>query len=320
MKSAPTLFIAVALAVVAATVAEIVFPGRDVYHSGWFNVSLIALAVVTALASRGQFVRARSNRARIGAIAIAFGTAVAGVAGAASGLLAPDNATVVGAPGQRVRVGDLGGTLDFPLAGTAGMNSVTSDGAAVVLNRPGHRPLRIGERGSNAGSFILRSRPRQVVYVEARDSQGGRLTVTQPSGASFLSPVLLMQQSQTIAGLALPFDSFAVPAAHRIVKAVLFTAQEAATLRGMEGTAAAPAVLFAVDDENDRPLPHAIAAARDGATVGAGGLLLHATVLAYPAVEVIAVPALAAVVAGALLVLAGLIAKGVDDHDATARS
>ena len=307
---------AVALIVVAAVVAEIVFPGRGIYHAGWFNVALLALVAIAVIAARRQFGFAHSAQTRIAVLAIAAGTVVTGLAGAASGLLAPDGNRIVGAPGQSVPVADLGGTLDFPLAGTGGANSVSAFGVVVVLRRPKHRPLPIGERGRNAGSFILRSTPRQVVYVEARDRSGGRLTVTQPSGSTFLSPVLLMQQSQTIAGLNLPFDEFAVPAAHRIVKAVLFSAQEAAALHGIAAGAPSPAVLFAVDDENDRPLPHAIAVARDGTTVSADGLLLRAVVLSYPAVDVVAAPALAAVVLGALLALVGLVVKGVDDRDA----
>jgi hypothetical protein len=311
-----TAFAALAAIVVAVAIGEIVFPGRQAYHAGWFNVALVALVVATALSGRKQALRTRSVRTRAAVAAIVFGTAVAGLAAVASGLLAPDDRTVIGAPGQRVRVDELGGTLDFPLAGTGARNDVAAFGVVVVLSRPGHRPMPIGERGRDAGSFVLHSTPREVVYVEARDPRAGRLTITQPSGASFLSPVLMMQQSQTIAGLNLPFDSFAVPAAHRIVKAVLFSAQQAAALHGMEGQAASPAVLFAVDDENDRPLPHAIAVARDGNTIAAGNLLLYASVLAYPAVEIAAAPALAAVVAGTLLVLLGLVVKGIEEHDA----
>ena len=124
-----------------------------------------------------------------------------------------------------------------------------------------------------------------------------------------------MQQRQTIAGLNVPFDSFAVPAAHRLVKAVLFSAQEADMMRAIQG-GSGPAVLFAVDDENDRPLRNAIAAVRTGANVGVGGLLLRAVVFSYPAVDVVAVPSLAAAVAGALLVFGGLIAKGADRNAA----
>jgi hypothetical protein len=298
---------AVAVTVVLAVAAEIALPGRDIYHAGWFNVSLVASAAIAGVLARSQFARSRSNRARIGVVAIAFGAAVAGIAGATSGLLAPDGRTIVEAPGQTVRVDDLGGSLEFPLAEAETATSVSA--GAVVLVRSNHRSLSIGDRSRNIGTFVLRTLPRDVAYVEARDSRGGRLTITQPTGSSFLSPVLLMQQRQTIAGLNVPFDSFAVPAAHRLVKAVLFTAQEADMMRGMDG-GTGPAVLFAVDDENDRPLPHAIAAARSGATIGVGDLLLRALVFSYPAVEIVAVPSLTAVVTGALLVFGGLLAKG----------
>lgn len=309
--------IVIALLVVAAVIAESLLPGRDAYHTGWFNVALIGLAIVGTVAGRRSFAAARTLRARAAVAAVVLGTAIAALAGAASGLFAPDNRTVVGAPGERARVNDLGGTLDFPAVETDD-RAASAMGVVVVLDRPGHRPLPIGERGRNAGSFVVRSWTRQVVYVEARDPQGGRLTITQPSGSSFLSPVLLMQQSQTIAGLNLPFDAFAIPAVHRVVKAVLFTAQEAATLRGLSDSSPAPAVLFAVNDENDRPLPHAIGLARDGGTVAAGGVRLKAVVLSYPAVELLAVPAPFAVIVGTLLVVAGLVAKGGSERDTAA--
>ncbi|HEY1655448.1 MAG TPA: hypothetical protein VGF86_10065 [Candidatus Tumulicola sp.] len=305
-----------ALLVVAAVVGESFFPGRNAYHYGWFNAALIGLTIVAAAAGRRALTDARTPRSRVAVGAIVVGCALAGLAGAANGLFAPDDRTVVGAPGERTRVDDLGGTIDFPLVDAGDPRAASSFGVVVVLDRPGRRPLPIGQRGRNAGSFVVRSAPRQVVYVEARDPQGGRLTITQPSGSSFLSPVLMMQQNQTIAGLSLPFDSFAVPAMHRVVKAVLFSAAEASTLRGLAGGVPAPAVLFAVDDANDRPLPHAIAVARDGATVAAGGLSLQAIVLSYPAVDVMPVPAPLAVAFGALLVVAGLVAKGGKERDA----
>jgi hypothetical protein len=308
-----TFFAAVAATVVAAVALEIALPGRDAYHAGWFNIGLLALVTIVAALARSQFAQARSQRARAGVVAIALGVTVAGVAGAASGLLAPDGRSIVGAPGQRVRVDDLAGSLAFPLADAevAGSAAVGD----VVLERPSRQPLSIGDRGRNTGTFVLRSTLRVVAYVEARDARGGRLTVTQPSGASFLSPVLLMQQRQTIAGFNLPFDSFAVPAAHRIVKAVLFTAQEADVMRAMPpGTG--PAVLFAVDDENDRPLPNAIAAVRTGATTAVGGLLLRAVVFSYPGIDIVAVPSLAAAIVGVVLVFGGLIAKGADRNAA----
>jgi hypothetical protein len=294
---------------VAIVACEIVFPGREIYHYGWLNVALAALAVAAALSARKPFRAASGARARIGIVAIAFGAVVAGFAGVASGLLAPDSRMVVGAPGANVRVDEIGGTLSFPFSASAGGGTQN-----VLLNRSG-RTTTIGPSSDNIGTFVLRQVPRDVVYVEASDARGARLTVTQPNGSTFLSPVLLMQQRQRIpqTNLDLPFDAFAVPAAHRNVKAVLFTAAQAAMLHPDGGAVQAPAVLFAVDDEDDRPLPGAIGLARDGQTVALGGLRLRAELLSYPAIEFVAVPSLVAVVLGALAVAGGFLLKSVPE-------
>jgi hypothetical protein len=288
-------------ALAAASAIEIVLPGRSLYHAGWWNVLLAALAVIAIASARTCLVKSAGALARGAIAAIAFGAALTGIATVASGLLAPDNHEVVGAPGQRVQVADLGGTLEFPLLRGAAARG------AVLLQRPGHAALAIGAHARDVGSFLLSTVPREVVSVRARDTRGGALTITQPTGVAFLSPVLLMQQRQTIDGMQLPYDSFAVPAAHRIVKAVYFTPQQAASLRGTAGMAI-PAVLFAVDDDEDRPIPHAIALALDGQTVAAGGLKLSAVALTYPSIEVVAVPALIGVVPGFCLIAGGLIA------------
>jgi hypothetical protein len=280
-----TSFGAIAAALVAVAILEVVLPGRDLYHAGWFNVALAAGTIVMAFASRKRFA---NPTGRLGVAAVLLGGAIAGIATIANGLFAPDNRTVVGAPGQHIRVEDAGGVLQFPLVG----NGVPS--AGVSFDGPALR------------TFVTRTIDRTVVAVDARDPHGAHLTVTQPSGSAFLSPVLLMQQRQAIAGMNLPFDSFAVPAARRVVKAVLFTPQQAAMLRNMEGLEV-PAVLFAVDDENDRPLRNGIALCVDGQSIVVGGLLLHPTVLQYPAVELIAVPPPALVVLSALLVAGGFI-------------
>jgi hypothetical protein len=297
--------IAVAIAALALTIAvavELLLPGRDLYHAGWYNVGLAALTVLALIWARRQFARSASMKLRAAVALVACGVLVLGIAGVASGLFAPDNQTVVGAPGQNVTVGDLDASLFFPP-----VRGETADAQSVGLVRQNHTLAEIGPARRDVGNFILSTMDRTVVYVQAYDSSGAHLTITQPQGVAFLSPVLLMQQHQAIAGFDLPFDSFAVPAAHRIVKAVLFTPQQAAALRGMAGVEV-PAVLFAVDDESDRPLPHAIALAIDGQTVAIGGLRLYAKVLDYPSVELVAAPSLIAVVLGAALVLGGLTA------------
>jgi hypothetical protein len=295
--------VAAALAVVAGVAVQIGVPGRALYHAGWYNVALIALAIFTITGARKRFRAAHSLRARAAIVALCCGAATIAVAGAASGLLGPDDQTIVGAPGQRIKVEGLG-ELSFP---SVGASAAVPE---VALERPLRSALAIGTGQRDAGSFILHGVPRDVAYVEARDPRGGRLTITQPTGAAFLSPVLLMQHRQTIAGLDLPFDSFNVPALRRVVKAVLFTPAQAAMLLHGRTRSGDAAILFAVDDENERLLPHAIALSDGGRPVLVGGLLLRASVQSYPAVEVVSSPNLIATVLGALLVLAAVLALG----------
>jgi hypothetical protein len=299
-------FASAALLVIAGVIVEIWLPGRPAYHAGWYNVALAALAIAVVVNGRKQWKAARSSRLRLAIFAVAFGAVATGMAGVATGLFAPDNRDVVGAPGERVRVEDVG-TLSFPIPDEGGSGAVV-----VTLDRPLHAPLQIGARARNAGSFILRAVPRDVVGVEARDILGNRLTVTQPSGSVFLSPVLLMQARQTIAGMDVPFDSFNVPAARRVVKAILFTPAEAAVMLHDPGAPGQAAVLFAVDDENDRPLPHGIVLSTGGAAVRAAGLWLRADVTTYPKIEVIWAPNIAVVAIGTLLVLGGILRLGVN--------
>lgn len=297
--------IVAAVIVVIAVVSEIAVPGQAIYHAGWYNVGIVALVLITIAAGRRHFRRLHSWRARLALSAVVAGAAIAGLAGVASGLLAPDNQTFIGAPGQRMRVESLG-ALVFPIA-----SGDASSSGAITLERRFGPPIAVGERPRDAGNFILRTIPRSVVYVDARDLHGNSLTVTQPSGSVFLSPVLLMEHRQTIAGVDLPFDSFNVPAARRVVKAVMFTPAQAAMLLHGGAQLGEPAVLFAVDDENERPLPHAIALSAAGRPARADGLTLRGVVSTYPGVEVVAAPNLLATVSGALLVLGGLLALGL---------
>ncbi|MBV9333940.1 MAG: hypothetical protein JO146_08015 [Candidatus Eremiobacteraeota bacterium] len=300
-----TATIAVTVTLVAAVVIELIMPGRAAYHAGWYNVAIAALAIVGLISGRRLIRRTPDRLVKFAVTALIAGGAIVALAGVASGLLAPDDQTFTGAPGQRLRVESLG-ILVFPLASGDGATS-----AAVTLERPLQRTVTIGARPYYAGNFVLRAMPRDVAYVEARDLRGNRLTVTQPTGSVFLSPVLLMEHRQTIAGLDLPYDSFSVPAAQRVVKAVMFTAAQAAMLLRGGAALGEPAVLFAVDDENQRPVANAIALSAGGRAVRAGGLILRGEVVTYPAVAVAATPNLVATIFGALLALGGLIGATV---------
>lgn len=254
------------LALVA--IVEILLPGYPLYHTGWFNVGIVALMMLFAW------------RAPARALAPVFGIAIVVFATVASGLLGPDDQVVVAAPGESVQIGSAG-TLQFPL----------DTNAAAVSGRV------------YRGAFALESIPRTVVRVEARDARGGRLTITQPTGDAFLSPVLLMRATQTIGGFSLPFDSFAVPAVRRMVKAVLFSPKDSARMPTL-----APGwnVLFDVQDDKERQVPQGIGVVPDGAGRSIAGLQLHASVLAYPGVRVMSVPDWRAVVGGLALSIVGI--------------
>jgi hypothetical protein len=282
-------FVAVCI-VCAVVVAELALPGRAVYHAGWFNALLLA-----TVAGIGLNVR-RLVDTRVKGISLtlaAVGVAIVAAAGIAYGLLAPDDATVVAAPNAQIRVNDLGGVVRF---GSDANITLVRGASATVVPTSGRRL---------AGAFILRSIPRAVVAVDVSDARGGHLTMTQPNGTVFLSSVLTMAHDQAISGVALPFDTFAVPALHRIVHAVLFDPHQAAALLPTFSAGGKSVILFAVDDETDRPIPGAIAVARDGDSVFVAGLRLRPTVTTYPALAYFAVPMPLMVGLGILVVLLG---------------
>jgi hypothetical protein len=280
-------------AVCVAILAEILLPGQAAYHAGWFNLLLLAVTVGVALSVR----RAAGTMPRkiVAAALCAVGVAIVASAGIAYGLLAPDDATVIAAPDATVRVADLGGTLHFfPDASIA-----LRRGASSTVVPPSGRRL--------AGTFVLRSIPRTDIAVDVADLRGGHLTITQPNGTVFLSPVLTMQARQTISGVALPFDTFAVPAVRRIVHVVLFDPHQAVALLPTFDAGGRSAILFAVDDQADRPIPGGIAVTRDGGAVSVAGLHLLPVVTSYPALTYLAVPMLPIVGLGVLFVLAGAL-------------
>jgi len=296
----------IVVAIAGAVLVEAVIPDRAVFHTAWYNVALLALVVWLGVRTRAQLRTSAGGRRGASILALALGAAILAFAGIANGLLAPDPQTIVGAPGQQVEVNDLGGALAFPQIDPLRLSSASRQPVPIALVRGGRNPVTPASKGY-IGSFILRSIPRAVVGIDAHDASGAHLTITQPTGAVFLSPILMMESAQQISGLTLPYDSFALPAAHRIVKVVLFSAQQVAALRGIPGPPQ-PGVLLAVDDDTDAPIPHAIAFAHSGQSVSVGNVRLQPEVFIYPAVEIISAPSLPALVIGCVLIAGGLLA------------
>lgn len=273
--------------------AQDVDPGRALYHYGWYNALDAAIFILAAMQLR-PLKKARPDRFS-GLLIATFGCAIVVFAGVASGLMGADTHLIVGAPGASVRDPETGGTFVFPLEGTT-----------VHLERGGSATAVDGGR-RYSGGFIMWQQPRTVVTVQAADAKGGHLTITQPTNASFLSPVLLMQQSTTIAGMDVQFDTFSVPAASRSVRAVLFSAQQAAQLHSPAIVPGQPAVLFAVSDQKDRAVAGGIGIVASGAKRVVGGLQLGATVGTYPAIAVASGPYVPVFLLGLLILAAGIV-------------
>ncbi len=273
----------------ALVLAQDVYPGQPIYHYGWYNAIDAGILVIALL-------QLRTFKPSAPILVGAFGAGVLVVAGIASGLMAPDTQTIVGAPGASVRSDDLGGSLVFPL----------NQAQPIVLQR-GSGETAIGKSKRYTGGFVLWRKPRAVVYVQAADSRGQQLTITQPANGAFLSPVLLMQQSATIAGMNVRFDSFSVPAVGRSVKAVLFSAQQAAQLRA-KTPLSGPAVLFAVSKSNADER-NAIALAPSGQRTPVDALLLRGTVATYPAIVAASAPYVPALVLGLAACLYGALSS-----------
>ncbi len=279
---------------VGMVLAQDVYPGASVYHYGWYNALVIALFVLAAWQIRSL---RKTHAAVLPALAAAaFGAAIVVFAGAASGLMGPDTHVVIGAPGASVRDEDAGGSFVFPLKGDQ-----------IALQR-GRSAVTVGGAGRRyTGGFVLWEQPRTILEIEAADPRGNHLTITQPTNASFLSPVLLLQQRTNIDGMDVSFDSFSVPAVQRNVKAVLFTEQQAAQLHTDPPTIGQPAILFAVANTRDQVLAGGIGIAPPGVQKSLAGLRLTASVGTYPAVVVASAPYWPILALGLLLIIAGII-------------
>lgn len=292
--SARTSALVFAAVAIALTVAQDAFPARPWYHE-WPYITLLAIAI-GVMASHAWVARGRLALALLGAIAVAL-------AGLAAALIGPDTLTVAGAPGSVTPVPDLGAAAFF---GPADATTIERRDATVTLRRRGGAVIEVGRRPVPLDLAVAVVEGHPAAYVVARNARGDRLTVTQPNNPSFLSPVLAFRQTQVIRDRTVPYDTFAVPALHRVVHALYFTAADLASLR-QSATGAGGVVLSVADD---RGAQLGLTIAPSGREVAISGLRLTITMGTYPTLVVAAAPQPFVVIAGTtLFVLAGVWAS-----------
>jgi len=293
----------VAVASVALVFAQDVVPQWPGFHSWQYAATLVlAATVVASYALAGRRGEEGETGARL--VVAMMGTLIVIAAGLAAGLLGPDSDLVARAPGTVAPLGDVGAAAFFPIADGP---AIARGDAHVLLRRRGADQIDVapGQRRF-VGATAVELVPRTAAYIDVRTLAGEHLTITQPTNAAFLSPVLLFAQQVAIAGKTMPADAFAIPARHRQVKAFYFATGSpgaAASAHGQLGSA--PSVLFAVDDDDGRLVPGGIGFAPSGRSVALGGLRLRATLGTYPAIAVSAVPLPPALWLGTLLALGG---------------
>lgn len=263
--------IALTVLVAALTLLQVILPGKPWYHSGAYAVTLLAAFALALWLQRG---RKRG--------VLLAGTALVAASGVLCSLLAPDTQTIIPAVGSTIALSEPAVRLTFPV----------DPASPVIVHRNGRRDIFV-QMGHDARlpDFVFVAKPRLAAVVRAQDLQGRNLTITQPQNAAFLSPVLSFSQTTAIGKASVPIDSFAVPAAHRFVRAIL--------LRERGG------VLFAIEDERGNVLPGALKFAPSGQTVIVGSLRLRVKLVDYPAVMIAAIPYLPLLLAGLLLCGAG---------------
>jgi hypothetical protein len=294
--------VAIALATIALVLAQDLFPRTALYHTWQYALALaIALVVVLLYANAGRRGEDGPGGKRL-AIAM-LGAAVVGIAGLASGLLGPDTAVIVGTPGTVTPVPALGSAAFF---GAADADAITAGSGGITLRRRNASDIALGT-GSRTllGESLVYLEPRPAAYVDAYDAHGAHLTITQPTNPSFLSPVLLFRDTQRIGAISVPFDTFATPAQHRMLRALYFTPQQLAQFSHGGVTGGRPGLVITADDDAGHSLGITLAPA--GQDVMIGGIRLHATLGTYPALAVAAAPPTWALAVGIALFLFGVV-------------
>lgn len=293
----------VALAGILLVVAQDALPRTPLYHT-WQYALALAIAIVVALAYADGARRGADGAAGKRLIVAMAGALLVECAGLASGLLGPDTATIVGTPGTVTPIPALGAAAFFGTVDAASLGR--GEMPAVTLRRRNAPPLDVAPgRRALAGESLLYLEPRPAAFIDASDAAGRHLTVTQPTNASFLSPVLLLRERQKIGETTVPFDTFATPALHRVFRALYFTPRDLAGFAHRVDDPTRPALVLSAAD--DRGAPLGITLAASGSTVTIAGVRIRATLGSYPALAVAAAPATWALVAGSLLFLAGVV-------------
>ena len=288
----------VALAAIGLTLAQDVRPGLDFYHTWQYAAAMTLGIIVLAAYAWGARSGSDGRAGQWVALGLA-GALVVAIDGLLSGLMGPDTITVSGSPGTVTPVPDLAAAAFF---GPADPQTIARGDATVSLRQTGVDPIAVPASGRLfLGTSIAYLASRPAAYIVAHDARGNRLTVTQPTNPTFLSPVLLFPQSQPLRDKSYPLDTFATPGVHRIARALYFSADDAQTFNHLGSRQ--PALVLSVNDDNGKSVGLTIVPS--GRDVAIGDLHIIATLGTFPQLVVASAPHPAVLIAGLLLFIGG---------------
>ncbi|HXM17671.1 MAG TPA: hypothetical protein VN934_02555 [Candidatus Tumulicola sp.] len=283
---------ALALAIVTAAGAAVfeVRPFLAVFHTWVFAV--LALLVGLLLLAQGiASVRARTRAEGFAALGALGGALLAGSMVVAAFLVGPPH-VVQGVPGQFYPVGP-GAAISYPEV--SAQRLAANDAPSEVAVSAGAGRARLGpDQEVRLGAYVFTARLTPIAYVAARSAKGLPMTVTQPNGATFVSPYLLFPLQRG----AQHIDAFAVPALHRTVQVVYYSGLPE---RGIT----TPFVLLQVAEENGGVVSQGVTIS--GKPYRARGVTLTFALGKYPVVSVASAPAPIPFFAGLLMLGAGLV-------------
>lgn len=285
------------IAMIAAAAAAVfqLRPFEPVFHQWAFAV--VAVLVGGLLLAQGVVgLRPLTATERFAALGALGGALICGAMVSAAFAVGPPH-ELPGSPGQvtPVRPGASVLVRFPPLTEQQLRDGAPLDDVSVLAGSV-RNDLTPGTR-IKVGQYVLQADIGPVALVRATTIKGAAVTITQPEGATFVSPYLLfpgVSGDQRI-------DLFAVPPLHRTVNVTYYASYHDAT-RHID--IPSPFVLVQVAEDNGAPLFRG--ATISGKPLHGGGLRLTFLLGHYPAVTLSSSPATLPCVLGVLMLVAGL--------------
>ncbi len=289
----PTLVAAIVCA--AAATFFVLRPFQAALH-GWQFAVAAALVGAVLLLQGIAGLRPLTDEERFAALGALGGALLCAAMVAAAFAVGPPH-EIAGAPGQATSVMPGASVfVDYPAAADAMFVPGAALVPVAVVAGNTRSELNDGDQ-MKVGQYVLRAEAGPMAKVRATSPSGGRVTVTQPQGAAFVSPYLLFPARNGAQRL----DLFAVPPLHRTVNVVYYDSYRDDS---RHISIPSPFVIVQVAEENGGELFRG--ATVSGKTIHGGGVNLTFLIGRYPLVMLGSAPATLPYIAGLLMLVAGL--------------